>query len=133
MWGSFRKAPGAAVSLPTWGSALAQFCIAIYGGYFGGGIGILMIAALSLAGLDVRHAGGTKNVLAAAINFAAVAIFAVSPEVHWISAIEVGVGAIGGGQVGAWALKRVNDRKLRIAVIGLGMALTAGLFWRQFG
>jgi uncharacterized protein len=132
-WGSFRKSPDMAVDLPPWGSAFAQFVISIYGGYFGGGIGILMIAALTLAGLDVRHAAGTKNVLAAAINLAAVAIFAVSPEVHWVAAVVVGVGAIGGGQVGAWALKRVNDRYLRIAVILLGVALTVGLFLKHPG
>ena len=132
-WGSFRKAPAIATQMPAWASALAQFAIAIYGGYFGGGIGILMIAALTLAGLEVRRAGGTKNVLAAAINLSAVAIFAFSPEVHWIEAIELGLGAIAGGQIGAWALKRVNDKLLRIAVIALGFALTVGLFWRRVG
>ena len=51
--------------LGSFGAGVAQFLIAIYGGYFGGGIGFLMLAALSAAGLAMRGAGATKNVLAA--------------------------------------------------------------------
>ena len=69
--------------LPPWGAAVAQFFIAIYGGYFGGGIGFLMLAALTVAGLAVRNAGATKNVLAGVMNASAVAIFVFSREVHW--------------------------------------------------
>ena len=65
-WGSFiRKAPppGAPPAVSPRTAAILQFLIAIYGGYFGGGIGILMLAAFTAAGLAVRHAGATKNVL----------------------------------------------------------------------
>ena len=58
--------------------AARQFCIAIYGGYFGGGIGFLMLAALTIAGLAVRTAGATKNVLAGVMNASAVLIFVFS-------------------------------------------------------
>ena len=68
--------------------------------------------------------------LAAVINVSAVGIFAFSPDVHWVPAVVLGVGAIVGGQLGAWMLKRVNERMLRIAVISLGVALTIGWFWR---
>ncbi len=61
----------------------AQFLIAIYGGYFGGGIGFLMLAALTVAGLPVRPASATKNVLAATMNASAVALFLFSRDVHW--------------------------------------------------
>ena len=105
-----------------------QFLIAVYGGYFGGGIGFLMLAALTLAGLPVRAAGSTKNVLAAVMNASAVAIFAFSRDVHWLSAAVLGAGAIGGGLVGAWLLKRVHEKLLRIGVVILGVALTIGLF-----
>ena len=70
-WGSFiRKPPkpGEAHHLPPWGEAITQFGIATYGGYFGGGIGLLMMASLTMAGLAVRNAGATKNVLAGAIE-----------------------------------------------------------------
>ena len=70
-----------------------QFFIAIYGGYFGGGIGLLMMAALTMAGLAVRDAGATKNVLAGVMNASAVAIFVFSRDVHWPQAVVTAVGA----------------------------------------
>src|SRR6201991_5168940 len=124
-WGSFRRKPleGTAHIGPR-AAAVAQFLIGIYGGYFGGGIGFLMLAALTLAGLPTRNAGATKNALASVMNAAAVALFVFSPQVHWIQAGVLGAGAIAGGLAGAWALKRVNERGLRIAIVCVGVALT---------
>ena len=130
-WGSFRpKRQDASVHLGPVGAAAAQFLIAIYGGYFGGGIGFLMIAALTMAGLPTRGAGATKNALAGVMNASAVALFVASPQVHWKEAIVLGAGAIAGGLLGAWALQRVNERALRIAIVGIGICLTVGLFLR---
>jgi uncharacterized membrane protein YfcA len=132
-WGSFFRRPGAsALRLSPKGAAAAQFAIAIYGGYFGGGIGMLMLAALTLAGLNVRRAGATKNVLAGIMNASAVAIFAFSPDVHWLAALAVAAGAIAGGQIGAWLMLRVDERKLRIGVVAIGALLTVGLFARSY-
>ncbi|HEX7688507.1 MAG TPA: sulfite exporter TauE/SafE family protein [Burkholderiaceae bacterium] len=130
-WGSFRRRPveGAAHLGPV-GAGIAQFLIAIYGGYFGGGIGFLMLAALTMAGLATRAAGATKNALAGAMNASAVLLFVASPQVHWTPAAVLGAGAILGGLAGAWALRRVNERLLRAAIVVLGLALTAGLFLR---
>ncbi len=128
-WGSFRPKPqqaGAPIGRAP--AALLQFLIAIYGGYFGGGIGFLMLAALTLAGLPTRAAGATKNVLAGVMNAAAVVLFITSPEVHWLQACVLGAGAIAGGLGGVWALHRVNEKALRVAVVCLGVALTVGLF-----
>jgi len=132
-WGSFGRKPKAddAPHLPAWGSAAIQFVIAVYGGYFGGGIGFLMLATLTLAGMDVRHAAGTKNALAAVMNASAVAIFVFSADAKWTQALAVGVGAIIGGLLGAWMLKRVNEKWLRAGVVVLGVVLTVGLFVRQ--
>jgi hypothetical protein len=128
-WGSFFRRPDeASVRLGAIGAAVAQFLIAIYGGYFGGGIGFLMIAAMTMAGLSTRHAGGTKNMLAGVMNAAAVALFVTSPQLHWLEAFVLGVGAIIGGLAGAWALHRVNEKALRIAIVCIGIALTIGLF-----
>ena len=130
-WGSFLRKPGAAQAhMGPLGAAVAQFLIAIYGGYFGGGIGFLMIAALTMAGLPTRNAGATKNVLAAVMNASAVALFVTSPQVHWLAALALGGGAIVGGLVGAWALHRVRERTLRIAIVLIGLCLTLGLFLR---
>ncbi len=131
-WGSFlRRAPAPGAStLPPWGAGLIQFCIAIYGGYFGGGIGLLMLAALTVAGLAVRNAGATKNLLAAVMNASAVAIFAFSGDVHWPQVLVTAAGATLGGWLGARALRVVNERALKVAVVCIGVALTIGLFWR---
>ena len=109
----------------------AQFLIAIYGGYFGGGIGFLMLAVLTIAGMKVRVAGATKNVLAAVMNASAVVIFLFGNEIQWLNAVILGVGAIIGGLVGAHLLQRVNERVLRVGIVVLGLALTVGLFLRQ--
>lgn len=131
-WGSFirKTTAGAAPMLGPRAAGFAQFLIAIYGGYFGGGIGFMMLAVLTVAGLAVQNAAAGKNVLAVAMNFSAVLIFALSPEVHWTHAAVLGAGGVLGGVLGAVLLPRVNDRWLRIGVIVLGIALTIGLFIR---
>jgi uncharacterized membrane protein YfcA len=130
-WGSFLRRPAAnAQAVGPWAAGAAQFLIAIYGGYFGGGIGFLMLAALTIAGLPVRNAAATKNVLAATMNASAVVIFLFSRDVRWVPAAVLGVGAMLGGAIGAEMLNRINDRWLRIAVIALGVVLTVGLFVR---
>ena len=92
-WGSFFRKPGDVdVHLSPPGAALAQFLISVYGGYFGGGIGFLMVAALTMAGQGVRVASATKNVLAGVMNASAVAIFLFSPDLHWPQALVTSVG-----------------------------------------
>ncbi len=131
-WGSyFRKAPEPGEAhLPPWGAAVVQFFISVYGGYFGGGIGLLMMAALTMAGLAVRNAGAAKNILAGVINASAVAIFVLSRDVHWPQAFVTAAGASFGGWAGALMLKIVNEKLLRLAVVAIGAALTIGLFAR---
>jgi uncharacterized membrane protein YfcA len=127
-WGSFGpKRPGAA-HLGQFGASVAQFFIAVYGGYFGGGIGFLMLAALTAAGVAMRAAGATKNVLAGAMNASAVLIFVFSPEVRWVAAGVSSAGAILGGIAGGLMLQKVNERALRVGIVLIGIALTVGLF-----
>ena len=130
-YGSFmpRKADKPPV-LSTGSAGVAQFCIAVYGGYFGGGIGFLMLAALTAAGLAIREASATKNVLAGVMNASAVAIFVFSPEVHWLQAAIACVGAAIGGVIGGHMVSRVNQKILRGAAVAIGIALTIGLFLR---
>ena len=112
------------------GAGAAQFCISVYGGYFGGGIGFLMLAALTAAGLNIRNASATKNVLAGVMNASAVAIFVFSPQVHWVQAAISCAGAIIGGTIGGLMVSRVNQKLLRAAAVLIGVALTIGLFVR---
>jgi uncharacterized membrane protein YfcA len=129
-WGSFGPRREGPPGLNRFGAAGAQFCISIYGGYFGGGIGFLMLAALTSAGVMMRTATATKNVLAAVMNASAVLIFVTSPEVRWIQAGVSGAGAVLGGVAGGLMLQKVNEKMLRFAVVLIGIALTLGLFMR---
>ncbi len=127
-WGSFGPRRAGTANLGRSGAGIAQFGISVYGGYFGGGIGFLMLAALTAAGLALRNAGATKNVLAGVMNASAVAIFVFSPEVRWFAAAIASAGAIIGGVIGGLMLQKVNERALRMVVVAIGVALTVGLF-----
>ena len=130
-YGSFmpRKADRQPV-LKKWSAGIAQFGIAVYGGYFGGGSGFLMLAALTAAGLSIRNASANKNVLAGVMNASAVAIFAFSPQVQWLPCAIACVGAAIGGWIGGNMVNKVNEKFLRIAAVCIGVALTIGLFIR---
>jgi uncharacterized membrane protein YfcA len=133
-WGSFGRKPEAGSARQgRLAAGLIQFGIAIYGGYFGGGIGFLMLAALSLAGMGVHAAGATKNVLAGAMNATAVLVFLFSGEVRWLAGAVACAGALLGSVVGAQMMQRVNERALRIGIIVIGVLLTVGLFVRSRG
>lgn len=130
-WGSFRKkALHAVAALHSWQLLLIQGCIGIYGGYFGGGIGILMLAALTVAGQQVRTANATKNVLAMAMNASAVAIFAFSGLVNWSAVLALGAGAVGGSLCGTWLMKWLPESVLRAFIVLVGLVLTVWMFVR---
>ncbi len=130
-WGSFRKKPlHAAASMSTPMIVAIQFCIAIYGGYFGGGIGFLMLATLIMSGQEVRMATATKNILAMAMNASAVLLFVFSSQVDWVSTLALGLGGVGGGFAGNWLVYRMPEKILRIFVVVVGFALTIWLFVR---
>ena len=132
VWGGFfRKAAKISGHLGPLPAGLAQFAISVYGGYFGGGIGFLMMAALTLAGEKARTASATKNVLAAVMNASAVLIFLFSPQLCWPQALATAVGATLGGLFGVRVLHRLNERTQRLAIAVIGAALTVGLFLTQ--
>ena len=130
-WGSFRRKPLHVVhAVPPSLLVAIQACIAVYGGYFGGGIGFLMLAALTVAGLPVRAATANKNVLAMAMNASAVLIFVFSKLVNWPAVVALGLGGIGGGIAGSWLMLRVPEKLLRGFVVMVGTILTVWLFIR---
>jgi uncharacterized membrane protein YfcA len=110
--------------------AAIQSAIAVYGGYFGGGIGFLMLAALTLAGQTIRMAATTKNLLATVMNAAAFVVFCVSGDVHWPPALAMAIGSVAGGFSGSWLLLRAPEKLLRGAIIVIGAVLTLWLFLR---
>ena len=75
-----------------------QFLVAVYGGYFGAGIGILMLSALAFMSVgDIHHMNGIKTVLAAAINGVAAAVFIAENKVVWSFALAMAAAAVAGG------------------------------------
>ena len=131
-WGAFGPKPAAGTErLGRRGVLSVQAVIAVYGGYFGGGIGFMMLAALTLAGIGVRAASAARIILAAVMNGAAVLIFALSPSLRWDLAAISAAGAVLGGAAGAWAVTRVPERALKAVVVAIGLALTVLLFLRR--
>ncbi len=110
--------------------ALGQLGVSIYGGYFGGGIGFLMLALFTLGGAAVKVAQSNKNAMAATMNLSGAAVFILSGEVVWESAIPLCLGTIIGGYAGARLIAHVPDKVLKITVVLIGLALFAGLLWR---
>lgn len=108
-----------------------QFFVAIYGGYFGGGQGILLLAVLSMLGLSDIHAmNGLKTLIAAIINGSSAIAFIIANAISWPEAIVMTLGAIVGGYLGAHYAQRVSPRLIRIFIIVIGTALTIYFFIR---
>lgn len=113
-------------------ATLLQFGVAIYGGYFGAGIGILMLALLGFLGLTNIHAmNGLKAFFNFSINSVAAAYFIFRGAVDWPAALVLALGAIAGGYGGARLARRIGQKKARAAVIVIGLLVTAVLFWQQ--
>src|SRR5947207_2250149 len=106
------------VGLPTLiGISVAQFVIAIYGGYFGGGIGILMLATLAMMGIENVHVmNGLKTVLQTCINGVAVVTFIIVGAVVWLPALVMIAGSILGGYGGASLARKIDQKWIRIFV-----------------
>jgi uncharacterized membrane protein YfcA len=106
-----------------------QGMVAVYGGYFGGGIGILMLAALTLSGLrDIWLMNSVKILLAALMNAAAVVTFIAAGLVHWQWTLIVALGAIAGGYAGLHAARRVRPQLVKSFVVAVGIVLTIYFF-----
>ena len=113
------------------GALALQGAVAVYGGYFGAGMGIMMLASLSLTfGTRFHEANATKNILSIFMQGSAVALFLFTGLVHWPSAIVVTLAGIVGGALGVSVGRRVPVRHIRRVVVAIGAALTVYYFWR---
>jgi uncharacterized membrane protein YfcA len=151
-WARSRRAPGVAVRVapgaagtvvvapqatrisdarvPLWTLPL-QLVIATYGGYFGGGMGIMMLAAMSVAGMtDMHEMNGLKTVLVIAINGVALAAFIVTGAITWGVGFVMVCGGIAGGYAGASAARRFAGRAVRTVVIVVAWTMTVYFFVR---
>lgn len=111
------------------GIALLQLVISIYGGFFGGGIGILMLASLALMGMENLHQmNAVKTVLQTCINGVAVVTFVVAGAVFWPQALVMIAGAVVGGYGGASLARRLPPSGVRWFVIVVGVAMSVVFF-----
>jgi uncharacterized protein len=114
------------------GTAFYQFLIAVYGGYFGAGIGILMLAALGLMGLsNIHQMNGLKNIFGSSINAVAAVYFIVVGLVNWPAALVMAAGSIIGGYGAAGLARKLGQKFVRRTVIVIGLAMTVSLFLKQ--
>lgn len=115
------------------GAITFQFLVAIYGGYFGAGIGILMLATLGLLGLRNIHEMNTvKTVLGSLINLVASIWLVASGLVHWPKAAVMAGGAVAGYYLGAHYSQRIPQARVRHLITAVGFVLSAVTFYHEF-
>jgi hypothetical protein len=114
-------------------AAAAQFAVAVYGGYFGAGIGILMLASFALIGLkSIHEMNAIKTVLGGLINVVAAVYFVWAGLVQWPEAIVMMIGSTIGYYGGAALTQKISQAQVRLLIAGIGLALSVVFFWRQF-
>ena len=114
--------------------AAIQLVIAIYGGYFGAGIGVLMLAGLSFAGLESIHQmNALKVLLATLINAVAAVVFIlIGQKVSWPIALAMAIASTVGGFIGMAAARKVQPDSLRAVILVIGVGLTIVYFARNY-
>jgi uncharacterized membrane protein YfcA len=125
---------GAVVTVPPHplGLALVQLLVAVYGGYFGAAMGIMMLATFSLFGIeDIHQRNGLKNVAAALINAIAGVVFVVRGAVDWRDAGVLALGSVAGGYLGAHFGRRLPARAAEVLVVVIGVAAAVSQLLRR--
>jgi uncharacterized membrane protein YfcA len=123
--------PAGTLPAPPLGYLVYQFGVGIYGGYFGAGIGILMLAVLGAMGLtNIHQMNGLKTLGALAINLMAALLFALSGIVWWPVALAMAAGGLLGGYGGAWLAQRVPQTWVRRAITAVGLGAFVWLLLR---
>jgi len=116
-----------------WMAVLFQFLVAVYGGYFGAGIGILMLASLGFLGLsDIHEMNGLKTTLGALINLVATGWFVAAGLIDWPRAGVMTVGALAGYFLGAHFAQRISQKAVRHLITSIGLLISAWLFYKHF-
>ena len=115
------------------GASIFELVAAVYGGYFGGGLGIVNLAMLSALGMtDIHAMNALKVLLAGVINGVATITFIVTGSVVWPQAAVMSVGAVCGGFSAAHYAQKLPSRFIRAAVIAVGLGMTVYFFWRAY-
>lgn len=125
---------GALSSPALWLAITFQLPVAIYGAFFGAGIGILMLAALGFMGMThIHEMNALKNLLGSLINVVAALCFIGAGMVDWPKALALSVGALVGYYLGAHYSQRIPQQRVRHLIAAIGLIISAVMFWRQFG
>jgi hypothetical protein len=117
-----------------WAAVLiSQFLIGVYGGYFGAGIGILMLAAYGMLGFsNIHQANAIKNLNALFINGIAAVLFIVKGLIdNWPITLLMAVGSVFGGYAGAGIARRIGQKNVRRLVILIGLTLAVSLWFKK--
>lgn len=127
-WASRRNGGGAGTP-SAMKAGLGMLAVSIYGGYFNGGLGILLLALLGLLGQTNLHAmNGTKNLVSALLTAIAVAIYAAGGVVQWKQALVMMVAATLGGYLGARVARKIPPSWLRGGIVATGLVMAALFF-----
>jgi uncharacterized membrane protein YfcA len=119
------------LSLGPRAALLAHFIISIYGGYFGGGIGFLMLAAFTLFGMrDINTMNGLKMVLAGVMTISAIATFVIADVVRWQQTLPMAAGSVIGSYFAAHYAQQLEQRWIKAFVVVFGAILSAFFFWQ---
>lgn len=115
------------------GGLVFQLCVGLYGGYFGAGIGILMLASLGIVGLsDIHEMNALKTVLGSLINLVAAIYFIFVGLIDWPKAGVMTVGALAGYYFGAHFSQQIPQKRVRQIITAIGFTISAVLFYQQF-
>jgi uncharacterized membrane protein YfcA len=110
-------------------TSIVELPVAVYGGYFGAGIGFMTLGMLAALGMrDILAMGAIRTLLAATINVAAVVTFLWAGAVLWPQCVVMIAGALAGGWFGAHYAQKADPRKVRLVVIGVGVVMSAYFF-----
>ena len=111
-----------------------QFALGVYGGYFGGAVGIMMLAVWSLIGTDTPKTMNPARIfLVGAMNGIAVLCFIAAGQVWWPQTLSMLLGAAAGGYAGAWIGRRLPPTVTRTIIIAVTVSMTAIFFYRRYG
>lgn len=109
-----------------------QFLVGIYGGYFGAGIGILMLSSLAFMGIpNIHHMNAVKNILAVTMNGVTAVIFAIAGVVVWKYAAIMALASVAGGYAGARVARRMRPDYVRVVVVCIGFGVAAYSWFRR--
>ena len=115
------------------GATLFQLAVAVYGGYFGGGMGIVMLAMLAALGMtDIHAMNALKSVMGFVINGVAVVTFVIARAVYWKEGIVMIVGGIAGGYLGAHYAMKLPQPWVRVFVVLVGAGMTVYFFRKSY-